>query len=97
MIAAALAVGGVVVWWRPRLTVLAGLVVFGTLDLIALGVVQRGLDLRTVVERLDFWQNGLLLARETPFTGVGLGVESVQLAYRAAFQPAIRPWAAASS
>jgi tetratricopeptide (TPR) repeat protein/O-antigen ligase len=92
MIAAALAIGGVVVWWRPRLTVVAGLVVFGMLDLIALGVVQRGLDLRTVVERLDFWQKGLLLARETPFTGVGLGVESVQLAYRAAFQPAYPPF-----
>jgi tetratricopeptide (TPR) repeat protein/O-antigen ligase len=92
MIAAALAIGGVVVWWRPRLTVVAGLVVFGTLDLIALGVVQRGLDLRTVVERLDFWQKGLLLARETPFTGVGLGVGSVQLVYRAAFQPAYPPF-----
>jgi tetratricopeptide (TPR) repeat protein/O-antigen ligase len=92
MIAAALAIGGVVVWWRPRLTVVAGLVVFGTLDLIALGMVQRGLDLRTVVERLDFWQKGLFLARETPFTGVGLGVESVQLAYRAAFQPAYPPF-----
>ena len=71
---------------------LAALVVFGTLDLIALGLVQRGFNLRTIVERLDFWQKGLLLAAETPFTGVGLGVESVQLAYRAAFQPAYPPF-----
>ena len=91
MIAAALALGGVVVWWRPGLALVAGLVVFGTLDLIALGV-QRGLDLRTVVERLDFWQKGLLLAGETPYTGVGLGLGSVQLAYRAAFQPAYPPF-----
>ena len=74
MIAAALTLGALVVWWRPRLLLIAALVVFGTLDLIALGLAQRGLDLRTVVERLEFWRNGLLLAGETPFTGVGLGV-----------------------
>ena len=57
----------------PAPAPVAALVVFGTLDLIALGLAQRGLNLRTVVERLDFWRNGLLLAAETPFTGVGLG------------------------
>ena len=92
MIAAALAVACLVVWWRPRLLPVAALLVFGTLDLIALGLVQRGFDLRTILERLDFWQKGLLLAAETPFTGVGLGVESVQRAYRAAFEPAYPPF-----
>jgi O-antigen ligase len=92
MIAAALTLGCLVVWWRPRLLPVAALVVFGTLDLIALGLAQRGFNLRTVVERLDFWQKGLLLAAETPFTGVGLGVESVQTVYRAVFQPAYPPF-----
>ena len=92
MIAAALTLGCLVVWWRPRLLLVAALLVFGTLDLIALGLAQRGFNLRTVVERLDFWQKGLLLASETPFTGVGLGVESVQVVYRAAFQPAYPPF-----
>ena len=92
MIAAALTLGTLVVWWRPRLLLIAALVVFGTLDLIALGLAQRGLDLRTVVERLEFWRNGLLLAGETPFTGVGLGVSTVQTVYRAVFQPAYPPF-----
>ena len=64
MIAAALTLGCLVVWWRPRLLLVAALLVFGTLDLIALGLVQRGFNLRTVVERLDFWQKGLLLVAE---------------------------------
>jgi tetratricopeptide (TPR) repeat protein len=92
MVAAALAAGGLVVCWRPRLLPVAALLIFGTLDLIALGLAQRGFDLRTILERLDFWQQGLLLAAETPFTGVGLGVESVQRTYRAAFQPAYPPF-----
>ena len=92
MVTAALTLGCLVVWWRPRLLVVAALVVFGTLDLIALGLAQRGFSLRTVAERVDFWHKGLLLARETPFTGVGLGVESVQEVYRAVFQPAFPPF-----
>jgi O-antigen ligase/tetratricopeptide (TPR) repeat protein len=92
MVAAALAAACLVVWWRPRLLPVAALLVFGTLDLIALGLAQRGFDLRTILERLDFWQKGLLLAAETPLTGVGLGVESVQRTYRAAFEPAYPPF-----
>lgn len=88
ILAAALTLGLLVVRWQPRLRWLAALLVFGTLDAIALGLVQRGLSLRTVVERAEFWRNGLLLAAETPLTGVGLGIESVQRVYRAAFQPA---------
>jgi O-antigen ligase len=92
MVAAALTLGALVVWWRPRLLLLAALLVFGTLDAIALGMVQRGLNLRTVVERLEFWQNGLRLATETPWSGVGLGARSVELTYRAAFQPTYPPF-----
>ena len=92
MVAAAIALGTLLVWWRPKLLLLAVLLVFGTLDLIALGMVQRGLNLRTVVERVQFWQNGLTLAAETPWTGVGLGAKSVELAYRAAFQPTYPPF-----
>lgn len=87
MLAAAASIGCLVVWWQPKLRLAAVLLVFGTIDLIAVGLAQRGLNLRTVLERLDFWRNGLLLASDTPLTGVGLGVESVQLAYWAAFQP----------
>ncbi|MFN8633641.1 MAG: O-antigen ligase family protein [Chloroflexota bacterium] len=92
MLAAAVALGCTIVWWRPRLLLLAVLFVFGTLDLMAFGMAQRGLSLRTVLERIDFWQKGLVLASETPLTGVGLGVSSVQLAYRAAFQPTNPPF-----
>ncbi|MCC7366785.1 MAG: tetratricopeptide repeat protein [Chloroflexi bacterium] len=92
MVAAALTVGLLIVLWRPKLTVAALLVVFGALDLIALGVVQRGLNLRTVVERLQFWENGLRLASEAVWTGVGLGTRSVELAYRTAFQPTYPPF-----
>jgi O-antigen ligase/tetratricopeptide (TPR) repeat protein len=92
MLAAAISLACLVVWWRPRLLLLSALLLFGTLDLIALGMAQRGLSPRTVLERLDFWQKGMLLAAETPLTGVGLGVHSVQLAYRAAFQPANPPF-----
>lgn len=92
MVAAAVTLGGLVIVWRPKLLLLAALLVFGTLDLIALGMAQRGLNLRTVVERVQFWQNGLTLATETPWTGVGLGTKSVELTYRAAFQPTYPPF-----
>jgi O-antigen ligase len=92
LLAAAMTLGVMALAWRPRLFWLVPLFVFGTVDLIGLGLVQRGLDLRTVYERLDFWSNGLALGAETPLTGVGLGVRSVQAAYRTAFQPTYPPF-----
>ena len=92
MLAAALALGAMALAWRPRLFWLVPLLVFGTVDLIGLGLVQRGLDLRTVYERLEFWSNGLALGAETPLTGVGLGVRSVQAVYRTVYQPTYPPF-----
>jgi O-antigen ligase len=92
LLAGALTLGLMILCWRPRLFWLAPLLLFGTFDLIALGLVQRGLNLRTVIERLDFWANGLALGTETAYTGTGLGVRSVQLAYIAAYQPTYPPF-----
>src|SRR5207248_10702326 len=92
LLAGALTLGLMLLCWRPRLFWLAPLLLFGTFDLIALGLVHRGLDLRTVIERVDFWANGLALGAETALTGVGLGVRSVQLAYIAAYQPTYPPF-----
>ncbi|MGE3912424.1 MAG: O-antigen ligase family protein, partial [Chloroflexota bacterium] len=92
LLAAAMTTGVLVVLWRPRLVLVAVLLVFATLDAIAIGMVQRGLNLRTVLERLSFWQHGLALAAETPFTGVGLGVRSVEVVYRTAFEPTYPPF-----
>ena len=54
--------------------------------------VDRGLSLKTLAQRFWFWENSLYLAREVPLTGAGLGLESVQLVYRAYFQPSYPPF-----
>lgn len=92
ILAGALTLGVMAIAWRPRLFWLVPLFLFGTFDLIALGLVQRGLDVRTIHERLEFWSNGLALAAETPLTGVGLGVQSVLTVYRAVYQPSYPPF-----
>lgn len=92
MLAGALTVGAMATVWRRRLLPLipvAGLL--GVLFL-AFGPVDRGLSLKTLAQRFWFWENSLYLAREAPFTGAGLGLESVQLVYRAYFLPAYPPF-----
>ena len=59
---------------------------------LAFGPVDRGLSLKTLAQRFWFWENSLYLAREVPLTGAGLGLESVQLVYRAYFLPAYPPF-----
>ena len=92
MLAAVLTVGGVAAAWRRRLLILLpiGSAIVGVA--LALGVVERGLSLRTVAQRFWFWENAVYLARELPFTGAGLGLDSVRLTYQAYFQPTYPPF-----
>jgi tetratricopeptide (TPR) repeat protein len=59
---------------------------------LAFGPIDRGLSLRTLLQRFEFWENSVYLAREVPLTGAGLGLESVQLVYRAYFLPSYPPF-----
>ena len=92
MLAAVLVVGAVAAAWRRRLLILLpiGAAVLGAA--LALGAVERGLSLRTVAQRFWFWENAAYLARELPFTGAGLGLDSARLTYQAYFQPIYPPF-----
>ncbi len=88
MLAAALTLGALAAFWRPRLLPLFPLAGLLALGAIAAGLVERGLNFRTIGQRLWFWENSLYLARELPLTGAGLGTQSVQATYQAYFLPA---------
>ena len=76
--------------WRRRLLPLVPVVaMLAVAVLVAFGPIDRGLSLKTLAQRFWFWENSLYLAREVPLTGAGLGLESVQLVYRAYFQPLV--------
>jgi tetratricopeptide (TPR) repeat protein/O-antigen ligase len=92
ILAAALTLGMMATLWHRRLLMLVPIGALGALLLLAFGPNDRGLSLHTLVERFWFWQNSLYLARELPLTGAGLGLESVQLVYRAYFQPSYPPF-----
>ncbi len=87
MLAAVLTIAALVAFVRPYLILLFPLAAGAVLWLLDARVLQKGLELRTVSQRLTMWENGAYLARELPLTGAGLGTESVQLAYQAYFQP----------
>jgi O-antigen ligase len=92
MLATAIGVGVAAALWRPRLILGVPLAGLAMLALIAAGLVQRGLSLRTLGQRFWFWESSLYLAREVPLTGAGLGTQSVQLTYKAYFQPVAPPF-----
>jgi len=92
MLFGALTLVTLAVFWRPRLLPLLPIVGLSMLSLLALGLVDRGLDLRTIGQRFWFWENSLYLARELPITGAGLGTQSVQLTYKAYFLPTYPPF-----
>ena len=92
MLFGALTLATLAVFWRPRLLPLIPIVALSMLSLLALGLVDRGLNLRTIGQRFSFWENSLYLARELPITGAGLGTQSVQLTYGAYFLPSYPPF-----
>ncbi|MFN8633656.1 MAG: O-antigen ligase family protein [Chloroflexota bacterium] len=92
MLAGTLTLGAMATVWRRRLLPLVPIVVVLGLLVLAFGPVDRGLSLKTLAQRFWFWENSVYLAREVPFTGAGLGLESVQLVYRAYFQPSYPPF-----
>jgi tetratricopeptide (TPR) repeat protein/O-antigen ligase len=92
MVAGALTLGVMATVWRRRLLPLIPLGVVAVVALVALSPSDRGLSLNTLAQRFWFWENSLYLAREVPLTGAGLGLESVQLVYRAYFQPSYPPF-----
>ena len=93
MLAGALTLGLMATVWRRRLLPLVPLVAcWPWLLVVAFGPSDRGLSLKTLAQRFWFWENSLYLAREVPLTGAGLGLESVQLVYRAYFLPSYPPF-----
>ncbi|MGE3912578.1 MAG: O-antigen ligase family protein, partial [Chloroflexota bacterium] len=92
MLAGALTLGAMATVWRRRLLPLIPVAGLLTVLFLAFGPVDRGLSLNTLAQRFWFWENSLYLAREVPFTGAGLGLESVQLVYRAYFLPSYPPF-----
>ncbi len=92
IVAGALTIGTLVTFWRPRLLPLIPGGGLAALVLLATGLVERGLNLRTISQRFWFWENSLYLAQELPLTGAGLGTQSVQLTYKAYFQPFYPPF-----
>jgi tetratricopeptide (TPR) repeat protein/O-antigen ligase len=92
MLAGALTIGLMAVVWRRRLLPLVPLGGVAAVLVVGFLVGDRGLSLKTLAQRFWFWENSLYLAREVPLTGAGLGLESVQLVYRAYFLPAYPPF-----
>lgn len=92
MLAAVLTMGASAAVWKRRLLLLIPLGGLVLAVALASGLVERGLTLRTLSQRFWFWENALYLAREVPFTGAGLGLDSVRLTYQAYFQPAYPPF-----
>jgi tetratricopeptide (TPR) repeat protein/O-antigen ligase len=96
MLAGALTLGMMATVWRRRLVLLVPVGALLVLLVLAVGPVvgpvNRGLSMTTLAQRFWFWENSLYLAREVPFTGAGLGLESVQLVYRGYFQPSYPPF-----
>ncbi|MCC7366812.1 MAG: O-antigen ligase family protein [Chloroflexi bacterium] len=92
MLAGAMTVGAMATVWRLRLLPLVPLASLLTVLFLAFGPNDRGLSLKTLAQRFWFWENSVYLAREVPLTGAGLGLESVQLVYRAYFLPAYPPF-----
>jgi tetratricopeptide (TPR) repeat protein len=92
ILAAALTLGAMATVWRRRLLPLVPVACLLALLVVAFGPTDRGLSLKTLAQRFWFWENSLQLAREVPLTGAGLGIESVQLVYRAYFLPAYPPF-----
>lgn len=85
ILAAALTLGMMAAIRRPRLLVMMPVALLAAFGLFGAGLVERGVDPRTVYQRVAFWDNGLYLAREHLLTGVGLGTASVQSVYRSYF------------
>ncbi|MFN8522095.1 MAG: O-antigen ligase family protein [Chloroflexota bacterium] len=92
MLAAVMSVSAVAVTWRPVLLPIIPVGLAGMVGLIASGLVERGMNFRTIGQRFWFWESSLYLAREVPMTGAGLGTESVQLTYKAYFAPVYPPF-----
>jgi tetratricopeptide (TPR) repeat protein len=92
MVAAGLTLGVMATAWRRKLLPLIPLGMVGVVALVALSPSDRGLSLNTLAQRFWFWENSIYLAREVPLTGAGLGLESVQLVYRAYFLPSYPPF-----
>ena len=92
MLAGALTLGLLATVWRRRLLAAVPVVAVVALLVVAFGPNDRGLSLKTLAQRFWFWENSVYLAREVPLTGVGLGLESVQLVYRGYFLPAYPPF-----
>ena len=92
VLAAALTLGVMATAWKRRLLPLVPLAALAAVALVALSPADRGLSLNTLAQRVGFWENSLYLGRELPLTGAGLGLESVQLVYRAYFQPTYPPF-----
>jgi len=92
VLAAALTLGVMATAWKRRLLPLVPVAAFAAVALVALSPADRGLSLNTLAQRVGFWENSLYLGRELPLTGAGLGLESVQLVYRAYFQPTYPPF-----
>ncbi len=92
MLAGALTVGLMALVWNRRLLPLVPVSAVAAVAAVAFLAGDRGLSLKTVSQRFWFWENSLYLAREVPLTGAGLGLESVQLVYRAYFLPSYPPF-----
>jgi O-antigen ligase/polysaccharide polymerase Wzy-like membrane protein len=74
--------------WPRRYMLLAILAAPVALALVALGILDKGLEFSSTAGRLTYWQDLARLLVEYPFTGVGLGVDS---ANRIALQYEINP------
>jgi O-antigen ligase len=74
--------------WPRRYTLLALIAAPVVLGVIAIGVLDKGLEFSSTAGRLTYWADLARLLIEYPFTGVGLGVDT---ANRIALQYEINP------
>jgi O-antigen ligase len=74
--------------WPRRYTLLAVIAAPVALGVIAIGVLDKGLEFSSTAGRLTYWADLARLLIEYPFTGVGLGVDT---ANRIALQYEINP------
>jgi O-antigen ligase len=65
-----------VVIWPRRYTLLALIAAPIALVVVAIGVLDKGLEFSSTAGRLTYWSDLARLLIEYPFTGVGLGVDS---------------------
>src|SRR5207248_665620 len=86
-LAAGICAVGVFAWPR-RYALMALLATPVTIAILALGVLDKGLEFSSTAGRLTYWQDLARLLVEYPLTGVGLGVDT---ANRVALQYEINP------